>query len=261
MKTKQEILEIAKKHLDESELNQIEGFYPDYSWVIPEPIEFSEFYYFDYKFKCKKNIPEDEWISLCGAPGYSINKKTGQIEIIGWTEYLELSKKRISITDKIKSSINKMKRAKSIIAFILGTILLYVVCSFIITLVLIVTFEKYGVRYEQSNLWGAELIFYVTLLFYPISFLVQKYLKLQRQLPRYLIWLIFPLIYVLLYSLGIYFGLNYQLKLLATSKFPSLLEFPVAINLNFILLNYFLVASIFIAIVIEALWIKRIISR
>ena len=73
--TKTQAKDIALKHLDEVNTLQFGAV----EFLLTEPREFQGFWYFDYK------VAGD--IMLAGAPGFRIDKKTGDIDIVDWTEY------------------------------------------------------------------------------------------------------------------------------------------------------------------------------
>jgi hypothetical protein len=59
----------------------------DYEWTITDPQDIGDKWYFDFTFKHKGELPEDQWESLLGAPGFSVDKNTGVVETVSWEEY------------------------------------------------------------------------------------------------------------------------------------------------------------------------------
>jgi hypothetical protein len=83
MKNKEEIIKIAKKHLIENPCP-----HNDYEWILKEDvIELEKEFYFEYSFQHKKDLPPEQWEMFAGAPGFCINKITGNVRDIGWSEY------------------------------------------------------------------------------------------------------------------------------------------------------------------------------
>jgi hypothetical protein len=118
--------------------------------------------------------------------------------------------------------------------------------------------KLYGIRFEQTNIWGEDFIFYLTVLIFPISFVVQNYLKSDIELSKYLVWLVFPMIYLTLYSTGVYLGFIYQLEKIGISNSQSLWDFPVAITFNMGVLSYYCISGILVALIIEIIWIRNL---
>jgi uncharacterized membrane protein YhdT len=151
-----------------------------------------------------------------------------------------------------------MKNIKQITAFTLTTILTGAICSIVVFFVISQTCKLYEIRFEQTNIWGADFIFYLSFLFFPTSFVVQNYLKNDIGLSKYLVWFVFPMIYVTLYSTGICLGLIHQLEKIGISNSQSLWDFPMAINFNMGGLNYYCISGILVALIIEIIWIRNL---
>lgn len=154
-----------------------------------------------------------------------------------------------------------MKNIKQISAFTLITILTSTISSIVVFFVISQACKLYGIRFEQTNIWGADFIFYLTVLIFPISFVVQNYLKSDIKFSKYLVWFVFPMIYVTLYSTGICLGLIYQLEKIGISNSQSLWDFPVAINFNMGVLSYYCISGILVALIIEIIWIRKLIIK
>ena len=87
-----EYFEIARIFVDH--LNKEESIGGDYKYEFSErPFEFTEFWYFDFKI-VSKTTSKNESSKFGGAPGFSINKKTKEAEIIAWWEKSELEEQK-----------------------------------------------------------------------------------------------------------------------------------------------------------------------
>ncbi len=148
-----------------------------------------------------------------------------------------------------------------VIVFILNTVFISIACSGLLIFVIDKTLKSNGLGFVQVNLWDFSLMFYATLIFFPLSFILQKYLKQIKKLPVYLIWFVFPLLYVCFYLLSLYLGVVYQLSVMGISKEQGLMDYPVTVNMNFILLSYFLVTSIVLAVISEVIWVKLLLKK
>lgn len=83
MKSKEEIINIAKEHLIENPFP-----YSNYEWDLKEDfVELEKEYYFEYSFQPKKGLPPEQWQMSAGAPGFCINKLTGNVTDVNWSEY------------------------------------------------------------------------------------------------------------------------------------------------------------------------------
>ncbi len=60
---------------------------PDYSWVATDPVDVVDGWYFDYKFQHDGDLPQDQWESFGGAPGFLIDKVTEAIHDMSWEEH------------------------------------------------------------------------------------------------------------------------------------------------------------------------------
>ena len=76
---------IAQRHLDANPLED-----PEYARVLPELRETPEGWYFDYTVKCLLDIPEEDWTTFLGAPGFLVSKASGDIGDVGWDELGDL---------------------------------------------------------------------------------------------------------------------------------------------------------------------------
>jgi len=79
---REKAIQIAKKFLQKNPLS-----HKDYRWVLSEPKEIEEGWYFDYKHECILNIPKDEWELFAGAPGFKVLSEDGSVVDIGWDEW------------------------------------------------------------------------------------------------------------------------------------------------------------------------------
>lgn len=76
--------QLAKRYLEQNPLQ-----HPDYVWTLPEGRECKTGWYFDFTFKCLKNIPENEWEGVAAAFGFVVNQSNGQIRCISASEYAD----------------------------------------------------------------------------------------------------------------------------------------------------------------------------
>ncbi|MCW3787271.1 hypothetical protein [Plebeiibacterium sediminum] len=153
-----------------------------------------------------------------------------------------------------------MKRFKQISFFILSTIVTGLICCIIMVFAIILTCKSFGIRFEQSNLWGTSILFYLTLLLFPISYFIQIYNRHTIKIPKYFTWLIYPMLYVIIYTASIVLGLVYQYNMMGISEELGLFDQPVAINFNLKMLSYFYTAGILFSIVIEGIICKKILQ-
>ena len=58
---------------------------------IETPEDLGDYYYFDFKLIDKEG--QRSYEMLAGAPGFTISKDVGGVEIIGWQQYQELKNK------------------------------------------------------------------------------------------------------------------------------------------------------------------------
>ncbi|WPP51718.1 hypothetical protein [Catalinimonas niigatensis] len=79
-------IKIAKEHVNH--LNQENSMSDIIKWKISNPVEFSDYWYFDYEFE---NLTEDE-VNVGGAPGYIITKSDGSLKILSWQEFQMIQK-------------------------------------------------------------------------------------------------------------------------------------------------------------------------
>jgi hypothetical protein len=82
--TKAEALDLAHRHIIHQ--NTEAPLHPDYEYVVTEPTEYADYWYFDHEFNHKADLPESEWLGFGGAPGYTVSKQTGEVTPISWQE-------------------------------------------------------------------------------------------------------------------------------------------------------------------------------
>lgn len=85
MITAEQATTIAQRHLVANPLHD-----PEYAWIVPEPKETSEGWYFDYRVECLLDIPEEDWTTFLGAPGFLVSKSSGEVRDVGWDELGDL---------------------------------------------------------------------------------------------------------------------------------------------------------------------------
>jgi len=80
-----EAKKIAASHLEENPIN-----HKDYSWVVTDPRNIGDNWYFDYQYRHNGGLNEEEWEGFAGAPGFLINKISGEVQDISFEEYTNL---------------------------------------------------------------------------------------------------------------------------------------------------------------------------
>jgi hypothetical protein len=76
--------ELAKQYLEQHPLD-----HPDYAWVLTEGRACKTGWYFDFQFKCRKAIPEDQWEAFGGAPGFVVSSTDGKIRAVSAADYAD----------------------------------------------------------------------------------------------------------------------------------------------------------------------------
>lgn len=61
-----------------------------YHWVVKEPVEYEEGWYFNHSFDHRQGRLAEEPLLLAGAPGFLISKITGSVTTLSWGELAEL---------------------------------------------------------------------------------------------------------------------------------------------------------------------------
>jgi len=59
---------------------------------VEEPADIGDYFCFDFKIVDKDGNPPNEMVG--GAPGFTISKHSGAVEIIGWERYREIKNKK-----------------------------------------------------------------------------------------------------------------------------------------------------------------------
>lgn len=62
----------------------------DYEWVVVEPRQVADGWYFDFETRCRRDVLKEQWESFAGAPGF-IAKWDGTVRVVGWDELLRLT--------------------------------------------------------------------------------------------------------------------------------------------------------------------------
>ncbi|PJJ60565.1 hypothetical protein [Hymenobacter chitinivorans] len=79
---------LAQAHLQEANRT---GLTPDdYEYVLSEPVEYAHCYYFDYQLCHRFGLPESQWEIFAGAPGFAVNRQTGEVSVVSWGELPQL---------------------------------------------------------------------------------------------------------------------------------------------------------------------------
>lgn len=79
-------IKIAKEHVNHQ--NQENSMSDIIKWKVSNPVEFSNYWYFDYE--CE-SLTEDEF-NVRGAPGYIITKSDGSLKTLSWQDFQLIQK-------------------------------------------------------------------------------------------------------------------------------------------------------------------------
>jgi hypothetical protein len=114
--TKEEALTIAQVHIER--INEFEPLHPDYEYVVSEPYEYEEYWYFDHQFRPKPDVIVDPNARFAGPPGYVISKQTGEVKTIAWWQLHELGesdkelKRVVLISNELTSEAGMYSKLK-----------------------------------------------------------------------------------------------------------------------------------------------------
>lgn len=86
--TKEQATAIARQFVAAN--NQTAPLPVPYYWVVREPIEYEEGWYFDYGFDHRQGRLAEEPLLMGGAPGFLVSKNTGLVTTLSWGELAEL---------------------------------------------------------------------------------------------------------------------------------------------------------------------------
>ena len=76
MLTISEIRARAQAHIDANPL-----WHSEYRYVLREPVELPEAWFFWYSYEHVGDLPPDRWEQFLGAAGFLVSKSTGEVEI------------------------------------------------------------------------------------------------------------------------------------------------------------------------------------
>jgi hypothetical protein len=76
---------LAQRHLAENPLP-----HEDYEWIMSDPFEVDTGWCFDYSFRCRRDLPEEEWEQFGGSPAFLVTKESGVVMILDWHDYSKL---------------------------------------------------------------------------------------------------------------------------------------------------------------------------
>lgn len=85
--TEQEAIKIASKHIAQRNREHSVFSEAHIGWKVTDPIEHSDFWYFEYEFETLSNKD----VMIAGAPGYAVSKLDGSIRSVSWEEYSKLT--------------------------------------------------------------------------------------------------------------------------------------------------------------------------
>lgn len=86
--TKEQAIAIAR-HVVAAK-NQTAPLPAAYHWVVQEPVEYDEGWYFDHSFDHRQGRLDEEPLLMGGAPGFIIWKSTGSVTTVSWGDLAEL---------------------------------------------------------------------------------------------------------------------------------------------------------------------------
>ncbi|MBC6697724.1 hypothetical protein [Hymenobacter sp. BT190] len=89
--TKEEAIAIA--HGFVSQQNQESPLPTDYQWIVAEPTEYDEAWYFDRTFEHRFGRLAEEPLAIGGAPGFLVSKSTRLVSTVSWQDFSELPKR------------------------------------------------------------------------------------------------------------------------------------------------------------------------
>ncbi len=78
-------LALSQRNLAENPLP-----HEDYEWIMSDPFEVDTGWCFDYSFRCRRDLPEEEKEQFAGSPGFLVAKESGVVMILNWEEYSKL---------------------------------------------------------------------------------------------------------------------------------------------------------------------------
>lgn len=84
---KEKAISIAQNYLIQQ--NQENPSKDQFHFILSEPKEFEKVWYFEFKIELLN--PKKDF-AIGGAPGFTINKENGQIEVISWEQHNSILK-------------------------------------------------------------------------------------------------------------------------------------------------------------------------
>ena len=55
----------------------------DYEWVVVEPRPVADGWYFNFEYRCRRDVPKEQWEVFGGAPGF-VAGWDGTVRVVGW---------------------------------------------------------------------------------------------------------------------------------------------------------------------------------
>jgi hypothetical protein len=86
--TKEQAIAIARQLVTAN--NQTAPLPTPYYWVVKEPVEYEQGWYFAHSFEHQQGRLAEEPLLLGGGPGFLISKSTGLVTTLSWGELAEL---------------------------------------------------------------------------------------------------------------------------------------------------------------------------
>lgn len=86
--TKEQAIAIARQQVAAN--NQTIPLPDPYYWIVKEPVEYEQEWYFDHSFDHRQGRLAEEPLLMGGAPGFLISKSTGLVTTLSWGELAEL---------------------------------------------------------------------------------------------------------------------------------------------------------------------------
>ena len=114
------------------------------------------------------------------------------------------------------------------------------------------------IRYELTNLWGKDFLFYPLFILLPVSYLVETTSKINKESRKYLTWGIFPLLYLIVFLGSFSSGLLWQLNKFNGITAMSIIDNPTFITFEIDKLFLFEIIGILIGVGTQILWIRKL---
>jgi len=157
--------------------------------------------------------------------------------------------------------IISMRNIRFWISFIILSIVFFGLGSGLLVIFINTILKSVHIRFEMTNLWGADFFFYIAFILFPFSYLIEQIIKKDCKISRFASWFLFPLIYLFFYLFSLTIGLTIQIKNLPVSIFNSSIVTPTSFNFNIKKLAYFISMGLMLSLAIQIALIQKIKNR